>query len=98
MKKEEFIEVGHLCTNHSIEISFIIELAEIDLIEINTIDQFQYIHQNEVANVEKMIRMHHDLGINKEGIDIVLNLLNKVTELEDELNATKNRLRLYEEF
>jgi hypothetical protein len=98
MKKEEFIEVGHLCTNHSIEISFIIELAEIDLIEIKTIDQFQYIHQNEVANVEKMIRMHHDLGINKEGIDIVLNLLNKVTELEDELNATKNRLRLYEEF
>ena len=98
MKKEEFIEVGHLCTNHSIEISFIIELAEIDLIEIKTIDQIQYIHQNEVANVEKMIRMHHDLGINKEGIDIVLNLLNKVTELEDELNATKNRLRLYEEF
>ena len=40
MKKEEFIEVGHLCTNHSIEISFIIELAEIDLIEIKQLINF----------------------------------------------------------
>jgi hypothetical protein len=98
MKKEEFIEVGHLCTNHSIEISFIIELAEIDLVEIELIDQSHYIHQSQIANLEKMIRMHHELGINKEGIDTVFNLLQKVSDLENELNATKNRLRLYEEF
>ncbi len=43
-----------------------------------------------------MIRMHHDLEVNPEGIDVVFNLLQKIERLQKDLNTTKNRLRLYE--
>ncbi|MDO9136514.1 MAG: chaperone modulator CbpM [Lutibacter sp.] len=43
-----------------------------------------------------MIRMHLDLNINIEGIDIAFNLLQKIDELENELISIKNRLRIYE--
>ena len=47
--------------------------------------------------IEKMIRMHHELDINIEGIDTVFNVLKKIEILQEELITTKNKLRLYEE-
>ncbi len=43
-----------------------------------------------------MIRLHHELNVNIEGIDVVFNLLEKEKELREELIALKNRLKLYE--
>ena len=43
-----------------------------------------------------MIRIHHELNINIEGIDVVFNLLHKVDDLQSEIDAVRNRLRLYE--
>ncbi len=43
-----------------------------------------------------MIRIHHQLKVNTEGIDVVFNLLQKVDDLRNELNTVRNRLRLYE--
>ena len=43
-----------------------------------------------------MIRLQRELDLNLEGIDIVLNLLQKVEALQRQLNAVNNRLRLYE--
>ena len=43
-----------------------------------------------------MIRIHRELNVNIEGIDVVFNLLNKVDVLQSEINAVRNRLRLYE--
>jgi hypothetical protein len=43
-----------------------------------------------------MIRMHQELDVNIEGIDVVFNLLQKIDGLQNELTALKNRLRLYE--
>ena len=43
-----------------------------------------------------MIRLHNELNVNIEGIDVVFNLLEKEKELREELNALKNKLKLYE--
>jgi uncharacterized protein (DUF305 family) len=76
--------------------SFLIDLNDFDLIEIRTIDHSQYVHKDDVAYIEKMIRMHHELDINMEGIDTVSNVLKKIEILQEELITTKNKLRLYE--
>jgi hypothetical protein len=43
-----------------------------------------------------MIRLHHELEINLEGIDTIFNLLRKIDGLKNELANTKNRLKFYE--
>ncbi len=76
--------------------SFFSGLNEIGLIQITNIEESHCIHQDKINDIEKMIRMHLDLNINIEGIDIAFNLLQKIDELENELISIKNRLRIYE--
>ncbi len=96
MEIKDFIPVIQLCSHYKVEISFFNELNEVGLIEITTIEQSLYIHQDEINDVEKMIRIHRELNVNTEGIDVVFNLLQKVDDLQNELNNVQNRLRLYE--
>jgi hypothetical protein len=66
------------------------------LLEIKTIEETQYIHPDAIFEIEKIIRMHQELEVNIEGIDVVFNLLQKIEYLQNELITVKNRLRLYE--
>jgi hypothetical protein len=94
--EKKLIAITTLCSHYEIEFSFIDALHNTGLIQIVIIEQDQFIHQDQISDLEKMIRLHHELNVNIEGIDVVLNLLEKEKELREELDALKNRLRLYE--
>lgn len=96
MNIENYISLNQLCVSYQLEMSFFNELNEIGLIEIISTEQDDYIHTDRLVDVEKMIRLYHELDINIEGIDIVFNLLYKINDLQDQLLDVKNRLRLYE--
>ena len=96
MSRENLIPIDQLCTHYHVEMSFFNGLMEFDLIEITTIEQTHYLHADSINELEKIIRLHQDLYINLEGIDTVLNLLDKIDNLQTELSDIKNRLGLYE--
>jgi len=97
MIKKHLISTQILCSHFNIEISFVDALNKMGLIQIEIIEQNQFIHQDQIGDLEKMIRLYKELNVNLEGIDVVFNLLEKERKLRDELNALKNRLRLYED-
>ena len=96
MSMENLIPIDQLCTHYHVEMSFFNGLKEFDLIEITTIKQTHYLHTDRINELEKIIRLHQELYINLEGIDTVLNLLDKIDVLQTELSVIKNRLGLYE--
>ena len=96
MNSEKYISINQLCTHYQIESSFLLQLNEMKLIEIKTIKKEYFIPQDTLIDVEKMLRMHHQLGINIEGIDAIFNLLHKINALHEELNSYKNRFSRYE--
>ena len=96
MNIENLIPIPALCNHYKVEISFFNNLSEIGLLEIKTIEETQYIHPDAIYEIEKMIRIHQELAVNIEGIDVVFNLLQKIDDLQNELISVKNRLRLYE--
>ena len=96
MNIENLIPIPTLCTHYQVEISFFDNLSEMGLLEIKTIEETQYIHPDAIIEIEKIIRMHQELDVNIEGIDVVFNLLQKIDDLQNELISVKNRLRLYE--
>jgi hypothetical protein len=93
---ENLIPIPLLCAHYEVEMSFFTNLNEMGLLEIKTIETSQYIDSDAVYEIEKMVRMHQELDVNIEGIDIVFNLLQKIDMLQNELTVLKNRLRLYE--
>ncbi|MEB2781578.1 chaperone modulator CbpM [Algoriphagus sp. C2-6-M1] len=96
MAQQELILIETLCTHYEIEVSFVDSLSSLGLIEIQTIEQTRFIPEAKISDLEKMIRIHQDLEVNPEGIDVIFNLLRKVDDLTSELAATKNRLKRYE--
>ncbi len=92
----EFISTRTICLHYEIEITFVNELKHYGLIQIEEQDNEAFIHQDQIADLEKILRLHNDLKVNLEGIDVVLNLLKKEEALQQELFALRNRLRLYE--
>jgi hypothetical protein len=96
MDNREFITAQTLCTSYNIELSFLDALHTMQLIEIKVVEQSQVVHHDQIGELERIIRLHKELNLNLEGIDVVLNLLEKEQELRNEVIALQNRLRLYE--
>ncbi|MFC4740111.1 chaperone modulator CbpM [Flavobacterium ponti] len=96
METQELIIVDVFCQEYQIEINFIQDLEAFGLIQIIVQEEQKYLDRNQLATLEKIIRLHNELNVNKEGIDIILNLQEKENQLLNEINYLKNRLRLYE--
>lgn len=95
METSDLIVVDLFCKESQIEINFIHDLEAFGLIEITAQNENKYLNKNQLGTLEKIIRLYNDLKINKEGIDIILNLQDKENQLLTEINYLKNRLSLY---
>jgi chaperone modulatory protein CbpM len=97
MYKKKLIPAIDFCTSHNIGFSFISSLQKTGLIEIITIKETGYIHESKLKELEKFVRLYYELDINLEGIETITYLLNRNNELQEEIRALRNRLRLYED-
>ena len=96
MNLENLIPIPQLCSHYELDMSFFVNLSEIGLLQITTVETMSYIDLDSIQKIEKMIHLHQDLEVNIEGIDVVFNLLQKMDSLQNEVIALKNRLRLHE--
>lgn len=98
MSKPNLILIEPLCIHYEVELSFFQSLDSVGLIDITVVENTYYIQEEKISDVEKMVRLHHDLNLNLEAIDVVFNLLNQIDTLQEELTEAKNRLRVYEDW
>ncbi|MBI1838317.1 MAG: chaperone modulator CbpM [Flavobacteriia bacterium] len=97
MELESLICLHEFCDFHKIENSFVLSLNEHDLVKIFIVEGKPYLHNDSINQLEKIIRLYHDLDINFEGIDVIIQLLNKINNLQEELQLTKNKLKQFEQ-
>lgn len=96
MTDGHLIPANEFCMHHNIEFSFIDSLQRYGLIEITTVEGAGFFEEEQLAEIEKMVRLHYDLQINYEGLDAVKHLLDQMQSMQKEMNGLRNRLRLYE--
>ncbi len=94
---KQLISIHKICESYQVPNSFFEELQAFDLIPVHTETAEPMIEENVLPQVEKIMRLHFDLNINMEGIDVIINLLNQIEELQNEIDYLKKRLSLYEE-
>ncbi len=98
MNKGNMIPANEFCTCHSIEISFLNSLQKAGMLEITTIKETDYIQESQLNELEKIIRLYYDLDINLEGIETINHLLQRISDMQDEITLLQNKLRFYEGF
>jgi hypothetical protein len=96
MYPENLIPINEFCTIHNIETSFITSIRKTGLIEITIIEKEEYIHTSQLQELEKIVHLYYELDINLEGIETISHLLRRINDLQNEITALNNRLRLYE--
>ncbi|UZH54967.1 chaperone modulator CbpM [Salinimicrobium tongyeongense] len=94
---DRYISIIEFCNCHRLEYSFIHSLTEHGLIETVIIEENEYIEQEQIRELERMMRLHYDLDINLEGIEAINHLLDRVSRLQKEVRQLQNRLKLYED-
>lgn len=85
----ELIIISEYCSYSQIEPEFIFNLQEVGLIELLEQDDEFYITTSQLKDLERYTRWHYDLSINAEGIDVIQNLMNRIEELQGEVNRLK---------
>ena len=68
------------------------------LIDINITDGERYLFSSQLRDLEQYTRMYYDLSINIEGIEAIHHMLNRMRNLQAEIQSLRNRLHLYEPF
>jgi len=96
MQTEYLIAIDEFCTKHNIEVSFINSLQQTGLIEIIIIEEVGFIQKEQIQQLEKFMRFYYELDINLEGIETISHLLQRVTDLQEEITELRNKLNLYE--
>lgn len=93
MNTENLIRIEYFCEQYNVEFSFVNALKESGLINIVVVEESSYLSTDDLKEIEKLIRLHYELGVNLEGIDVISNLLNQIEDLQQELTIAKNRLK-----
>lgn len=96
MKNEGLIAASDFCRYYKVENSFIHALQNYGLVEITTIEQTQFINAEKLNELEKFARLHYDLDINLEGIEVINYMIEKIKSLKEEVSNLKQRLEFYE--
>jgi len=97
MENEHLVSAEEFCTHYNVEFSFINALQENGLIEMTTIEEDYFIDINQVQKLEQYSRWHYDLDVNLEGIEVIDQMLSRIKNMQQEITALRNKLRLYEE-
>ncbi|MEJ7559115.1 MAG: chaperone modulator CbpM [Pedobacter sp.] len=92
MENENLVLIAKFCLHYEVEPSFITSLNDFGLITLLEVSNEHYLSVDEIKEVEKMVRLHFDLGINLEGIDAIASLLKQITNLQHALVIAQNRL------
>jgi chaperone modulatory protein CbpM len=93
---DEIIPLEIFCSSYQVERSFVETLESHGLISISYMENERFILKEELVELEKFIRLYYELDINVPGIDALKHMLEKVKDLQQELEILRARLRIYE--
>lgn len=96
MPTQSLISVREFCVYHQLDLVFVQTLEQHGLIQTIAVEQMLYVEPEQVARLEKFARLHRDLAIHTDDLDIVSNLLDRVDHLQQQITQLQNRLAFYE--
>lgn len=96
MKTENLIKANDFCVYHNVEFTFINSLQQAGLVDVKEVDQTIFIPESELKKLQKIINLH-ELEINIAGIEAITHMLDRIEQMQENMRALRNKLKMYEE-
>lgn len=87
-----YIAIEEFCQYHGIEVTVVREFADFGLMQLTVQNNQEFVEGAEVKRLERMLRISRDLGVNKEGIEVILNMRKQLQKLRRERENLQFRL------
>jgi len=95
MQEHEMIPAREFCRHYHVEINFIYTLQEYGLVDVISNEGTDFLISEQLKELEKMLRLHNELNVNMEGIDVIIHLLKQLEVSQHEVNQLRNELKFY---
>ncbi|GAB3643644.1 chaperone modulator CbpM [Spirosoma arcticum] len=96
MPTDPLISAHEFFTYHQLEMGFVVALEEQGMLETITIGPVRYLHPDQLGPLERLIRLHRELAVHVEDLDIVIHLLERLEQAQEQVDQLQNRLAFYE--
>ncbi len=96
MPTTHLIAASEFCIYHHIEPAFIYSLQQSGLIEVTVVEEKLFVEESELPQLERLVRLYHELDINLEGIETITYLLKRMQDMQRQIITLENRLSMYE--
>jgi len=97
MDTTKYIEVTHLCKQYKVTEQLFSQLNDTGLVHVTVVEEKPCVPSQSIHKVDKIMRLHQELEVNPEGIDVILNLLEKVENLTQEVTRLRRKIHIYED-
>ncbi len=97
MQTEEMILASEFCIHHHIDPSFLYSLKDSGLVEFSIVEEKIFVPENQLLNLEKLVRLYYEMDINLEGIETITYLLQRMNDMQQQILELSNRLSRYED-
>ncbi len=94
MSTVTLIRAATFCSSHQIEDNYIYTLRDYGFIEVIEEKEDIFLKPEELPKLEKIVRFNRDLDINLEGVEVVLQLLERIEGLQRETQSLQNKLKM----
>lgn len=80
------IQIEIFCEFHKIDIQLVYSIIDNGFIEVVKQEEVVFIPSSAIENLERCIRLSHDLGVNMAGLEVINNMRLKMLELREKLD------------
>jgi hypothetical protein len=87
MNQKQFISINDVSSLYHVEIDVLKDWAEYGLITVRILGGTEGVAAEELRSIRRMVALYRELGVNKEGIEIILAMQNRILEMGRELDA-----------
>ena len=84
MLNNEFVPAELFCNMYSINVAVVESWQKMGLVDLIEYEEKPYIPNDQLHKLEQLLRLHFDLNIQLEDVDVVYNLIEKVKLLQKE--------------
>ena len=82
-------EISEIC---NIETDFIKELVRFGIVEIYYREDSECVFKDAIELLKMAKRLYFDLGVNQEGIEIILSMRRQILDLQEEVEGLKHKV------
>ncbi|MCH6233221.1 chaperone modulator CbpM [Cognataquiflexum rubidum] len=96
MARSNHISIHTFCQYHGIESRLIFTFQELGLVEIVEEEAGFFLEEEALSRMEQIVRLYKDLDLSPEGVEVVMGLLGKIEQLQEENLFLIRKLRKWE--